>query len=771
MSSSEPQRTLNGFSQNAVRSAVTRGRKRARSAQSPEDLSASRAANSSSDTRAVRTPYHKRRKASLIPHAEGSDDDDSNDEWEEHVHVDQRTVHAVGAAVSADNENGNAQKSTDDTRVPESLEADARAEEQKNKLSEEEKRKMRRKLSARLRKSRLRVHTAHLVLLAAHMMRQDDAANSSLCRAIAMSVLPEDTFLQEDNLKQQLARFALWMRSTFQTAVLVTQQGDLRSQSVFRRPCNASERIILCAQKSKGELIDIASLACALVRAQNFRCRLVLALQPLPFRVKQGRTEFWSGRHQVMDARANDVTESVLYAWIEVWSPEDSAWIVVDVFSGQVNQGYSREVIDVGLLCIPVFDSKLMDTDTVEKSTPKRRGSRRHSTRRKKQQSDSPIRRVTEQYYSHVVAAENGLLIDVSRRYVINWLQAEDCRARGKIFENVLKNLSGPYDVKVDKALQSELEEFELIAGYEKIPTTVTAVQKHPRYVLERHIKRYELIWPKEPIVGYVKDEPIFLRANVKLLHTRDRWIREMREVKQNAKPMKSVKSKNGTDTQVQLFGEWQTKRLEISPCMNGKVPRGVHGNVDLWTLDHLPDGAEHINVPHAKVAARKVGVDCAPAMTGFDIRGGRSIPRIEGVVVAAENADVVRDAAREIGRLAHERAEKRAREEALARWAKLLRAVKMGQKVKKKYGGAGSSTYEAEQKREGLRRAGREKSGASGLAAVNRGRGDGAEAVAAKLKLGKEHEHDFDEGVHVEGDTWMKKCSICELEVSYERL
>ena len=36
------------------------------------------------------------------------------------------------------------------------------------------------------------------------------------------------------------------------------------------------------------------------------------------------------------------------------------------------------------------------------------------------------------------------------------------------------------------------------------------------------------------------------------------------------------------------------------------------------------------------------MGVDYGMAMTGFDIRGGRSIPRFEGIVVCEEYADQV---------------------------------------------------------------------------------------------------------------------------------
>eukprot|EP00178_Gracilaria_changii_P021650 TRINITY_DN641_c0_g1_i1.p1 TRINITY_DN641_c0_g1~~TRINITY_DN641_c0_g1_i1.p1 ORF type:complete len:982 (+),score=176.22 TRINITY_DN641_c0_g1_i1:1101-4046(+) len=767
--SQQPRNTLNALSQNALRGAVTRARKRARSVQSAQHVPLSPTVHPAPHSPPHRQPYHKRRKTSLIPHADVSDEDESNDEWEEHVHIDQRTVHALGASAPVTRRNEPSEPHHKHRHPP----TPASPSSPRKPLSPQQKSKAQRKLNAALRKSRLRVHSVHLVLLASHLLRQDAAANDALCRALALSVVPENVFLHARTLKHTLARFALWMRSTFHSAALVTQHAHLRSQSVFTRACNATERLALCARHSRGDIIDVAALACAFVRSQRFRCRLVMALQPVPFRVKNGKNDLaHTARHLVIDARASDITETVLYAWIEVWSPQHSVWMVVDVFSGQTSHGYSRDAIDVGLLRIPVFDHKFMHIETSQHPTYRRSSSRRQSTRRSTARpTEDPVRRVSEQYYSHVVAVENGRLTDVSRRYVRNWLQAEDCRARGNVFENVLSNLSTCSDVKGDYALQKEQEEFESIAAEETVPTTMTAVQKHPRYVLERHIKKYELIWPREPVVGYIKEEPIFLRANVKLLHTKDRWIRQMRKVKQNAQPMKSVKSKNGTDAQVQLFGEWQTEPLKIAPCKDGKVPRGVHGNVDLWTADHLPDGAEHVNVPYAKMAARKVGVDFAPAMTGFDIRGGRSIPRIEGVVVAVENADLVRDGAREISRAAQERAERRARDDALARWAKLLRAVKMGQKVKKKYGGVSSSTFEADQKRKGLEKAAREKSGSNGLQTMKERAEVDVQAAANKLKLSKEHQHVFDEGVHVEGDTWVKKCTVCDLEVSYERL
>eukprot|EP00171_Calliarthron_tuberculosum_P014052 IDg14052t1 len=158
-----------------------------------------------------------------------------------------------------------------------------------------------------------------------------------------------------------------------------------------------------------------------------------------------------------------------------------------------------------------------------------------------------------------------------------------------------------------------------------------------------------------------------------------------MRCVRSGEKPFKHVKSVlRDSEEKTPLFGEWQTDPLVIPPVVNGIVPRNARGNVELWTAEHLPKDGAHVANKFASAAARALDVDYALAMTGFDIRSGRSVPRIEGVVVAVEYADAVRAAAAEKESAAHERAEERAREEAAQRWRALLKAMWAREKVRK---------------------------------------------------------------------------------------
>ncbi len=46
-------------------------------------------------------PYHHRRRTGLLSGPEDSEDDDSNDEWEEHVDVDEKAAHASVKAAKA----------------------------------------------------------------------------------------------------------------------------------------------------------------------------------------------------------------------------------------------------------------------------------------------------------------------------------------------------------------------------------------------------------------------------------------------------------------------------------------------------------------------------------------------------------------------------------------------------------------------------------------------------------------------------------------------
>ncbi len=74
------------------------------------------------------------------------------------------------------------------------------------------------------------------------------------------------------------------------------------------------------------------------------------------------------------------------------------------------------------------------------------------------------------------------------------------------------------------------------------------------------------------------------------------------------------------------LFGEWQTVAWAPPPIAGGKITKNAYGNVELWSPEHLPAGAAHLTEPRIAAAARRLKIDFAPAMVGFEIKKGAGL-------------------------------------------------------------------------------------------------------------------------------------------------
>ena len=118
--------------------------------------------------------------------------------------------------------------------------------------------------------------------------------------------------------------------------------------------------------------------------------------------------------------------------------------------------------------------------------------------------------------------------------------------------------------------------------------------KNHPLYALERHLLQYEALYPAEPpILGYIREEAVYPRDCVFVLHTRETWLKEARVVKLHELPYKirkSIKWDNTTrkllrDIPQELFGIWQTNDFEPPVAKDGLVPRNAYGNVELFKV------------------------------------------------------------------------------------------------------------------------------------------------------------------------------------------
>lgn len=249
---------------------------------------------------------------------------------------------------------------------------------------------------------------------------------------------------------------------------------------------------------------------------------------------------------------------------------------------------------------------------------------------------------------------------------------------------------------------RSSLEDMELDtkALTEPLPSNQQAYRNHPLYAIERWLKKYEILYPRGPIVGFCSGHPVYPRTCVQTLHKKERWLREGQEVKADEVPVKILKgslkqSKVQTDgddehtegDQVALYGKWQTEKLCLPHAVDGIVPKNERGQVDVWSEKCLPPGTVHLRLPRVAFVAKRLEIDFAPAMVGFEFRNGRSFPLFEGIVVCTEFKDAILEAYQEEEQ--RREAEERRRDEAqaLSRWYQLLSSIVTRRRLKNCYG------------------------------------------------------------------------------------
>ncbi|VFQ70095.1 unnamed protein product, partial [Cuscuta campestris] len=115
-------------------------------------------------------------------------------------------------------------------------------------------------------------------------------------------------------------------------------------------------------------------------------------------------------------------------------------------------------------------------------------------------------------------------------------------------------------------------------------------------------------------------------------------------------------------------------------------------GQVDVWSEKCLPPGTVHLPLPRISLVAKRLEIDYAPAMVGFDFRNGRSVPLFEGIVVCAEFKDAILEAygEEEERRKAEERRRREA--QALSKWYQLLSSIVTRQRLNNAYASGGPS-------------------------------------------------------------------------------
>ncbi|XP_054653423.1 DNA repair protein complementing XP-C cells isoform X2 [Dunckerocampus dactyliophorus] len=309
---------------------------------------------------------------------------------------------------------------------------------------------------------------------------------------------------------------------------------------------------------------------------------------------------------------------------------------------------------------------------------------------------------------TYVVSVDgDGFVKDLGRKYDPTWMTTtRKRRVEEEWWEETLQPFLRPEDER-DKKEDTEMQRKLL---NKPLPISITEYKNHPLYALKRHLLKYEAIYPHTAaVLGYCRGEPVYSRDCVHTLHSRDTWLKEARTVRIGEVPYKMVKgfsnrsrkarmmSEQKNENDLALFGEWQTEEYQPPIAVDGKVPRNDYGNVYLFKACMLPVGCVHLRLANLNRVAKKLDLDAAPAVTGFDFHGGYSHAVTDGYIVCEEHEEILRAAWVEEQELQKQREKEKREKRVVSNWTLLVKGLLIRERLKQRYGKKGLSSTKAD--------------------------------------------------------------------------
>ncbi|KAI0450774.1 Rad4-domain-containing protein [Xylaria acuta] len=546
---------------------------------------------------------------------------------------------------------------------------------------------------------RIEIHKTHLLCLLAHVARRNrwcndpqvqDSLRPLLTQKMVTQLNPPNHLTQfgrANSLKEGLSlvnnMFKLKFRVTergVRRALWAETEEHLQSYSLptdSEAPLEKSD--FREAAKSLSGSRDVgAQVYCALLRTVGVEARLVCSLQPLSFnssgpymgastKKKQKLTleEKYGQLFKPDSLEASIDPSTPLPPRRRLGHPNAAAFRLPEVALGPSRQMESTPK-KIRESPYPVYWVEILDEG------------------HQKWQPTDPL--VTDSYWkpqkleppasdrencmTYVVGfEENGAVKDVTRRYV----KAYNAKTRKMRIESVLSDgerwwrkalraYSRGYRSDLD---QIEANELSAIEAREPMPRNIADFKDHPIYALERHLRQHEVLVPNASSSGTVGAgskgplERIYRRRDVRIARSRDKWYRLGREVRANEIPVKFLTKPSklhedifsdetyelgeGETNGTPIYTMDQTEAYRAPPVVNGKVPKNRYGNLDLYVPSMVPEGGVYIADDFGAQAAFILGVDYAPALTGFQFSGRKGTAVLHGVVVAVEHEEAVR--------------------------------------------------------------------------------------------------------------------------------
>ena len=276
-------------------------------------------------------------------------------------------------------------------------------------------------------------------------------------------------------------------------------------------------------------------------------------------------------------------------------------------------------------------------------------------------------------------------------------------------------------DLKPAKPEKKEVKEGE---------ETLQHYKQSKEFALARHFKREEAlkldatpvkIFRNKVKGGKVEEEDVYLRSDVLNVKSAETWHKQGRAPLPGEQPLKRVpyraatlnrrrevleaEAATGEKVLQGLFSFDQTDWIIPPPIENGIIPKNGYGyvkirywgkqillieaisNIDLFAEHMCPRGAVHVPFRGAIRVCKRLQVDYAEAVVGFEFGNRMAVPVIQGVVIAKEYHDeVMVQLEKDEAERARKEDEKR-RKATLGRWRKFIMGLRIVERIRQDYG------------------------------------------------------------------------------------
>ncbi|KAI0003600.1 Rad4-domain-containing protein [Xylariaceae sp. FL0662B] len=586
---------------------------------------------------------------------------------------------------------------------------------------------------------RIEIHKTHLLCLLAHAALRnrwcnDTAVQDSLRPLLTkkmINYLNPSTKLTQFGQAQSLKDGLQQVGNMFKIKYQITERGSRRALWAeneeylqnYQLPDDAESPIekgdfrkaagSLCGSRDIG-----AQLYCALLRSAGVEARLVCSLQPLsftsggPFMGKPPKTkgklsleEQYARIPKYENTLNSPAASTVSPIRRRLGHPNATAFQTPTVPTATSSREPVSTPKKIRESPYPVYWVEVLD-EAHQKWQP---ADPLVTDSFWKPQKFEPPASDRENCMTYVVAFEaDGTAKDVTRRYA----KAYNAKTRKLRIESAVPNgerwwrkafrpYSRGYTTDLD---QIENNELTAIESREPMPRNVADFKDHPIYALERHLRRNEVLVPDASASGTIGAgskgplEKIYRRKDVRVAYSREKWYRLGREVLPNEIPAKFLPKR--TRHKTDLFGDDaedgedgetvgtpvftvdQTELYKHPPVVGGRVPKNRFGNLDIYVPSMVPEGGAYVADELGAQAAFTLGIDYAPALTGFQFKGRQGTAVLHGVVVAAENEEAVRAVIAGLRDQEAETERERRTREVLRTWRLFLMNLRVRQRI-----------------------------------------------------------------------------------------